>query len=211
MADRKLILGYATPGRWQACESVTMAPDAFGPERDPALIEPVAQAVVFLTVDWSPQDRVVRNVLREALGAMPADVKFEFFVLEQDDPRSAAWLLNHGWPYRDPLGYGSVLWFERGALVARETFPHRRGAKAENPIRVLATPKIPVAVYRGILSLVGVDVPCYVLDNGVHLVSRTAFIEVITGIKEGGGFKKYLTVAPLRPFINADAVDERAR
>jgi hypothetical protein len=45
------------------------------------------------------------------------------------------------------------------------------------------------------------------LDNGVHLVSRTAFIEMITGVKEGGGFKKYLSVSPLKPFIDADAVE----
>ena len=77
------------------------------------------------------------------------------------------------------------------------------------PLKVEVIPKIPVAIYRGVLSLVGVDLPCYVLDNGVHLVSRTGFIEIVTGIPEGGGWKKYLTVAPLRPFIDADSVESR--
>lgn len=91
----------------------------------------------------------------------------------------------------------------RASKAAKE-----RWARKDRPVPVVASHKIPVAVYRGVLNLVGVDLPCYVLDNGVHVVSRTAFIEMITGIKEGGGFKKYLSVSALKPFINADSIEE---
>lgn len=84
--------------------------------------------MVFLTADWSPQDRVSRKILREAVATMPSEVRFEFFVLSEDDPCSAAWLLEHGWVYKHKVGYGSVLWYEHGRLVAKETFPHIWGA-----------------------------------------------------------------------------------
>ncbi|MFL5334416.1 MAG: hypothetical protein ACJ8H8_14805, partial [Geminicoccaceae bacterium] len=32
---------------------------------------------------------------------------------------------------------------------------------------------LPVARWRGVLNLVGVDVPCYVLDNGQKVIGRT--------------------------------------
>lgn len=109
----------------------------------------------------------------------------------------------------------------RGAIMlAQSMTPEQRKERAAKaatarwtrkatPVGVAPVPHVPVAIYRGVLSLTGVDLPCYVLDNGVHLVSRTSFIELLTGIDEGGGWKKYLTVTPLRPFIDADSVEGR--
>ena len=68
---------------------------------------------------------------------------------------------------------------------------------------------LPVARWRGLLNIVGIDVPCYVLDNGVKIIGRTSATELLTGIKGGGALEKYLGVKSLEPFINKDLVLER--
>jgi len=68
---------------------------------------------------------------------------------------------------------------------------------------------LPIARWRGVLNLVGVDVPCYVLENGQKLIGRTSATEVLTGIKGGGALEKYIAVKPLEPFIKKDEVLER--
>lgn len=68
---------------------------------------------------------------------------------------------------------------------------------------------LPIARWRGVLNLVGVDVPCYVLDDGQKIIGRTSATEVLTGIKGGGALEKYLGVKGLEPFIDKDLVLER--
>ena len=68
---------------------------------------------------------------------------------------------------------------------------------------------LPEAQHRGFLNLVDAEIPCYVLSNGQRVVGRTNFTEILTGIKGGGGLEKYLTVMPLKPFIDIDMVLER--
>jgi hypothetical protein len=70
-------------------------------------------------------------------------------------------------------------------------------------------PTMPVARWRGALNIVGVDVPCYVLDNGEKIIGRTSATELLTGIKGGGALEKYLSVKALEPFINAAEVQAR--
>jgi hypothetical protein len=74
---------------------------------------------------------------------------------------------------------------------------------------LLVTPELPVAHWRGTLNLVGVDVPCYVLDTGQKIIGRTSATEVLTGIKGGGALEKYIAVKALEPWINKDLVLER--
>jgi P63C domain len=69
--------------------------------------------------------------------------------------------------------------------------------------------KLPSAMYRGYLNIVGMDVPCYVLSDGQRVIGRTSATEVLTGIKGGGGLEKYLGVKGLEPFINMALVLER--
>ncbi len=71
------------------------------------------------------------------------------------------------------------------------------------------TQGLPVARYKGTLNLLDVDVPCYVLDNGLHVVGRTSMTELLTGIKGGGGLEKYLDVGSLKGLIPIDLVLER--
>lgn len=71
------------------------------------------------------------------------------------------------------------------------------------------TPSMPVARWRGTLNIVGLEVPCYVLDNGQKIIGRTSATELLTGIKGGGALEKYIAAKSLEPFINRDLVLER--
>lgn len=68
---------------------------------------------------------------------------------------------------------------------------------------------LPVAKYKGNLPLMDLEIPCYVLSNGQRVVGRTGMLEMLTGIKGGGGLEKYLGVSQLKPFINRDNVLEK--
>jgi hypothetical protein len=68
---------------------------------------------------------------------------------------------------------------------------------------------LPVARWRGTLNIVGLEVPCYVLDSGQKIIGRTSATELLTGIKGGGALEKYIAVKALEPFINKDLVLER--
>jgi hypothetical protein len=39
---------------------------------------------------------------------------------------------------------------------------------------------LPVAKYKGYLTLLGVDLPCYVLNNGQRVIGRTSMTEMLT-------------------------------
>jgi hypothetical protein len=70
-------------------------------------------------------------------------------------------------------------------------------------------PAMPIARWRGLLNIVGLEVPCYVLDSGEKIIGRTSATELLTGIKGGGALEKYIGVKALEPFINSDLVLER--
>jgi hypothetical protein len=70
-------------------------------------------------------------------------------------------------------------------------------------------PAMPIARWRGTLNIVGLEVPCYVLDDGQKIIGRTSATELLTGIKGGGALEKYIAVKALEPFINKDLVLER--
>lgn len=68
---------------------------------------------------------------------------------------------------------------------------------------------MPTAIHRGQLNIIGLEVPCYVLDNGVRVIGRTSATEVLTGIRGGGALEKYIAVRALEPFIPKELVLER--
>ena len=70
-------------------------------------------------------------------------------------------------------------------------------------------PAMPIARWRGTLNIIGLEVPCYVLDDGQKIIGRTSATELLTGIKGGGALEKYIAVKALEPFINKDLVLER--
>jgi len=106
-----------------------------------------------------------------------------------------------------------------GTARARKLSPERRSEIARQAVSTRWAKKrhadgandaiVPEAKHKGFLNLVGVDIPCYVLNTGERVIGRTSATELLTGIKGGGDLEKYLGVAPLKPFINVDLVLER--
>jgi P63C domain len=84
-------------------------------------------------------------------------------------------------------------------------------AGMDDPEAEILEPSVamPIARWRGALNIVGIEVPCYVLDNGTKIIGRTSATEVLTGIKGGGALEKYIGVKALEPFINKESVLER--
>jgi hypothetical protein len=68
---------------------------------------------------------------------------------------------------------------------------------------------LPEAKHRGVLRLLDFEIPCYVLSDGQRVIGRTSATEVLTGIKGGGAFEKYIGVAALRSYVRVDEVTER--
>ena len=100
---------------------------------------------------------------------------------------------------------------ERKALATTAAKARWKKAKelVGDPDEIVPAGNLPEAKYKGFLNLLGVDLPCYVLENGQRVVGRTSFTEMLTGIKAGGGLEKYLGVEPLKPFIQLDEVLEK--
>lgn len=78
----------------------------------------------------------------------------------------------------------------------RETDPLFEESEATDPeIEIIQPDKaMPIAEWRGVLTLIGVDVPCYVLNDGQKIIGRVSATEVLTGIKGGGALEKYIGV-----------------
>jgi len=108
----------------------------------------------------------------------------------------------------------------KGAIVLAESMtPEQRTARASKAAtarwenrkgKIVRVPehKLPTALYKGVLPLVGSEIPCYVLDTGQRVIGRTAYTESLTGIKGGGDLEKYLGVSSLKPFININMLLE---
>jgi hypothetical protein len=95
----------------------------------------------------------------------------------------------------------------RGAASARWAKKHQE-ASLPTPD---AEPTLPLAVLRGVLTIMDLEIPCYVLDDGSRVIGRTSATEVLTGIKGGGDLEKYLGVSALKPFIHLDSLLERMK
>lgn len=98
---------------------------------------------------------------------------------------------------------------ERRTEIAKTAAEARWNRLKENDDYVDTKEEYPVAKYKGYLPILGVDIPCYVLSNGVRVIGRTSTTELLTGIKGGGSLEKYLGVSSLKPFIHLEFVLER--
>ncbi|HEY5214388.1 MAG TPA: P63C domain-containing protein [Acidobacteriaceae bacterium] len=68
------------------------------------------------------------------------------------------------------------------------------------------TTKLPEAKYKGFLSLMNLEIPCYVLDTEERVIGRTATTEMLSGFKGQGDLEGYLRSQNLKPFINIEYV-----
>jgi hypothetical protein len=101
---------------------------------------------------------------------------------------------------------------EQRREISRKAAAARWEKAANQPIvgEIVSTDtSLPVAKYRGALDILDLDVPVYVLDNGMRVIGRTSFTETLTGIRGGGDLEKYLGVSSLKPFIPLNLVLER--
>jgi P63C domain len=65
---------------------------------------------------------------------------------------------------------------------------------------------LPIAIYWGALDLIGVKLPCYILDNGQRVIGRASANEMLTGLEKSGKFEATIGVKSLEPFINSKEV-----
>ncbi|MFD2579137.1 hypothetical protein ACFSTD_12145 [Novosphingobium colocasiae] len=62
----------------------------------------------------------------------------------------------------------------------------------------------PVAQWPGNLVVGDDELPCYVLEDGRSVITRTGGLNFLTGGKGGGNLESYLRVQVLQPFLPAD-------
>jgi len=100
-------------------------------------------------------------------------------------------------------------WQGRRALVTTSDGAEVEADDAAPELEDVPPGDLPKAAHWGVLNLLGLEVPCYVLSNGQRVIGRTAATQALTGIRGGGAFEKYISVAVLRPFISVDDVSDR--
>ncbi|HEY6189590.1 MAG TPA: P63C domain-containing protein [Pyrinomonadaceae bacterium] len=80
-------------------------------------------------------------------------------------------------------------------------------ADDENGSRELES--LPVAKWKGVLDIMGKELPCYVLDNEQRVIGRVAATEMLSGFPRQGDLEGYLRSENLKPFIDKDMVVAR--
>lgn len=92
------------------------------------------------------------------------------------------------------------------APVANEIMP-AGDALAEETDLVSPSPEVlaslPKARLPGMLQILDLELPCYVLDNGMRIIAQRAAVKVIAGV-ETGKTGDYLAVQAIKPYLNND-------
>ncbi len=66
----------------------------------------------------------------------------------------------------------------------------------------------PQAQWPGALEVADQELPCYVLDDGRSVITRTGALNFLTGGKGGGNLESYLRVRVIAPFLPSDLEDQ---
>ena len=85
------------------------------------------------------------------------------------------------------------------------------GAGDFSPLADMANPgemAVPEAKWPGLLVVGDDELPCYVLEDGRRVITRTGALNFLTGGKGGGNLESYLRVRVLEPFLPQD-LDEQ--
>jgi hypothetical protein len=72
----------------------------------------------------------------------------------------------------------------------------------------VSVPAPPVARWPGTLPVAEQELPCFVLDDGRRVITRTGALNFLTGGKGGGNIDSYLRIQALQPFLPPD-IDEQ--
>lgn len=79
------------------------------------------------------------------------------------------------------------------------------GSQEYQPIKMESSDRkekpLPIARWPGVLTIGTTEIPCYVLDDGRRVITRTAATSVLTGGTGGGNLEQYLVVESLRGFV----------
>jgi hypothetical protein len=67
-------------------------------------------------------------------------------------------------------------------------------------------PQTPTAEWAGVLPIGDNELPCYVLNDGRRVISRTGATASLTG-RGSGNLESYVRIGPLRPFLPSDFTD----
>ncbi|HXO21905.1 MAG TPA: P63C domain-containing protein [Thermoanaerobaculia bacterium] len=97
---------------------------------------------------------------------------------------------------------------DRSGIARRAANARWAAKRAKEKLAAGAGSGPPEAKYKGFLNLMGLEIPCYVLDDGRRVIGRTSATEMLTGIKGGGDLEKYLGVEGFKDFIGLDLVLE---
>ena len=93
-------------------------------------------------------------------------------------------------------------WQTRLLTLAREQGVDLTAADFVKVPEVEASPnRVPVAQYSGELSIGAEGLPCYVLDDGRRVISRTGATSLLAGKKGGGQLEKYVAADALREYM----------
>lgn len=77
--------------------------------------------------------------------------------------------------------------------------------RLEEPSAVI---KMPVAQWPGLLAVADDELPCYVLEDGRRVITRTGALNFLTNGKGGGNLESYLKLQALQPFLPSDIEDQ---
>lgn len=79
-----------------------------------------------------------------------------------------------------------------------------------SPVAEMETKEIasPVAQWPGALTIGEDELPCYVLEDGRRVITRTGGLNFLTGGRGGGNLESYLRVRALEPFLPSDLEDQ---
>jgi hypothetical protein len=91
---------------------------------------------------------------------------------------------------------------ENGIQLAPSDFMDSPGYQTIQLVR--PGPKIPRARWLGSLTIGEAELPVFVLDNGVRVISRTAATGILTDRKGGGNLESYLQVEALTKYLPPD-------
>lgn len=87
----------------------------------------------------------------------------------------------------------------QGLEISARDFINSPGYQHEK--QAIAKSTIPKAEYMGILPIGDTELPVFVLDNGVRVISRTGATGLLTDKKGGGNLESYLQVSSLSTYL----------
>jgi len=91
---------------------------------------------------------------------------------------------------------------ERGLALSASDF---MGSPDSNtPGNSVTVPGIPKATWWGVLPIGDAELPVFVLDNGLRVISRTGATGLLSDRKGGGNLENYLQVSALTPYMPPD-------